>query len=82
MARFYYEIRRLGRWWPRAAPEKPTTKTIDGRLHEVGASGSVGPEIRAIEEVNAGHEHLDLESLRNVYGDDGKFRSCRSAAHA
>lgn len=64
-------------WSPVKYATMPTIK--DGR---VVLNGSIGPRIRAVQEIPADHHGLTLVQLREVYGTNGRFRATQGVSDA
>lgn len=64
-------------WSPVKYATMPTVK--DGR---VVLNGSVGPRIRAVQEIPADHHKLTPKQLAAVWGTDGRFRATQGRADA
>ena len=79
---FFYEEKSMGEWRPVLSAEKPTVKK--GRiLHATG----VGPEIRALSQIEPWMKKLTLDEIRELLSPDGRFcaaqrRSQQSAVSA
>ncbi|MEL7299339.1 MAG: hypothetical protein AAFM92_03055 [Pseudomonadota bacterium] len=78
---FYAETKTGSRWTPCVFPYRPEEKRINGGTRLVRA-GSVGPRVRAVQEIAHDHENLTLSQLREVYGTGGKFNNRVSEAIA
>ena len=73
-ALWYFEtVSPLGHWSPNTAPDMPQTTSVNGHLRQVGASGAIGPRIRAVQLVPDHYRHLDLMQIREVLSPDGLF---------
>lgn len=68
----FYEIRSLGRWWPRMEAKRPDIATKGGKVFLKRSTG-LGAEIRGLREVKAG---LTLDQAAGV-----RFQSCRGRAN-
>lgn len=71
---YYEQMHFDGRWMPRTSAEAPRTRTVNGELR-ISTAGDDGPRVRAITEVPEDMEKLTLDSKREVFSPDGKFRT-------
>lgn len=71
---WFYERLRMGKWSPVKVCSAPSTVSVAGKT-KIRSVNGIAEEVRNVTEIRACLDHLTLDQLAEVYGQDGRFRA-------